>query len=305
MRTLPIFLFFLLLLHSSGSALANGNEIVDSLGPSIEAGCIAALNRKTLTDYSQLVGMASENISSEVRAQLEEAIRPFHAICHCMAGKASAKLDSESENKVEITLDISGILSAAECAPTPNDSRVVQQNLGRLVEALPVPVRFLKTNRASFTLEVTVTNASPSVFASYKRPPESLTRLVFLAPGTGLACTPQDLFVENSPLEIRNAKEVLVSAGSFYGKEGSRNLQKIVEQNGDARIINSGSCYTNFEPNVQGWRYAINTLNGIPIEKTAAKRIWLVVFASKDHADPWAFDFKPAIAELYEVEFVD
>lgn len=305
MRNLTKLLCFLPLLHLAGFAVADGKDIANSFGPSFEGGCVQGLVKKAVADYSKMTGIASENIPADVRAQLEEATRPLHTVCNCLARKASAKLQSESESKIEIAVDLSGLSTAAECAPAPNTSSAVQRSFMRLVETSPAPVSSLKTKRTPFTVELTLNNSRPSVFAAYTRPPESLTKLVYLAPGTGIACEPQNICVDQSPLEIIKANELLASHGRFLGKEGSRNLQRLIEQFGEARVITSGSSFSNFAINPKGATYAINSIDGIPIEKSTAKRIWLVIFASKVPADPRAIDFSPAIASVYEVEFVD
>lgn len=307
MRNLTQLLCFLPLLHLHGLAVADGNGLLDSFGPSIEGGCVQGFVKKAVADYSKMTGIAPENIPANVRAQLEETTRPLHTVCNCLARKISARVQSESDKKIEIAVDLGGLSSAAECAPAPNTLGAVQRSFMRLVGASPPPVSSLKTERAPFTVELTLNNSHsrPSVFAAYTRPPESLTRLVFLAPGTGIACKSQNICVDQSPLEIVEASELLASQGRFLGKEGSQNLQRLIEQFGDARVITSGSNFANFAINPQGATYAVRYIDGIPIEKTTVGRVWLVVFASKMPTDPRAPDFSPAIASVYEVEFVD
>lgn len=305
MRNVTKLLCILPLLHLPVLAVADSNDIANSFGPSFEGGCVQGLVKKAVADYSKMTGIAADSIPADVRTRLEETTRPLHTVCNCLARKASAKVQSESDKKVEIAVDLSGLSSAAECAPAPNTSSAVQRSFMRLLEASPPPVSSLKTKRAPFTVEITLNNSRPSVFAAYTRPPESLTKLVFLAPGTGIACEPQNICVDQSPLEIVKASELLASHGRLLGKEGSQNLQRLIEQFGDTRVITSGSNFSNFAINQKGATYAIRSIGGIPIEKTTANKIWLVIFASKAPADPRAIDFSPALVSVYEVEFVD
>lgn len=306
MRNLSKVLFFLPLVCLAGSAVANSNDIQESFGRSFEDSCVQSIVKRAVTDYSKMTGIASISIPADVRTQLEEVTRPLHTACNCLARKASAKLQSESDKKVEIAIDLSGLSTATDCAPDPATLSNVQLGLMRLVEVSPAPVSALKVKRAPFTVELTLNKSRPSIYASYTRPPESLTKLVFLAPGTGRACTPQNVCVDKSPLKIVRAAELLVSHGSILGMEGSRKLQKVIEQFGaDARIITSGSNFSNFATNAKGASYAIRSIDGVPIEKTTVKNVWLVIFASQVPADPRAIEFPPAIVSVFEVEFLD
>jgi len=306
MRKLSKFLFFFPLFHLMGTAVANSNDVQESFGRSFEANCFQSIVKRAVGDYSKMTGILQENISADVRARLEEVTRPLHTTCNCLTRKASAKVQSVSDKKMEIAVDLSGLSSATDCAPDAVTSKTVQLGLMRLVEASPAPVSPLKVKRAPFTVELTVNKLRPSIFASYRRPPESLTKLVFLAPGTGTACVPQNVCVDKSPLEIVRANELLTSHGRILGQEGSRNLQKVIEQfGGDVPIITSGSNFSNFATTPEGASYAIRSIDGIPIEKTTVKNVWLVIFASQVTADPRAIEFHPAIVSVFEVEFLD
>jgi hypothetical protein len=50
--------------------------------------------------------------------------------------------------------------------------------------------------------------------------------------------------------------------------------------------------------------YPVAFIDGVPIEITKAKRIWLVIFHDME-ADPRGFDFVPAVTEVMEIEFED
>lgn len=306
MRNLSKPLFFILLFQLAGSAVADSNDIHESFGRSFEASCIQSIVKRAVGDYSKMTGIASESIPADVRTQLEEVTRPLHTACNCLARKASAKLQSESDKKIEIAIDLSGLSTATDCAPDSATSSTVQRSLMRLVEASPAPVSSLKTKRTPFTVELTLNKSRPSIFAAYTRPPKSLTKLVFLAPGTGTACAPQNVCVDKSPLEIVRATELSVSHGRILGNEGSENLQKVIEQfGGDARVITSGSNFSNFATTPKGASYAIRSIDGVPIEKTKAKKVWLVIFASQVPTDPRVIEFPPAIVSVFEVEFLD
>ena len=102
------------------------------------------------------------------------------------------------------------------------------------------------------------------------------------------------------------ANELLTSHERILGQEGSRNLQKVTSSfGGDSRIIISGSNFSNFATTPKGASYAIRSIDGIPLEKTTVKNVWLVIFASQVPVDPRAIELYPAIVSVYEVEFLD
>jgi hypothetical protein len=293
------------LLWLAGTALADDNDLQDFFSRTLEAGCVQGLVQRAVADYSTMTGIGSESIPADVRTGLEAATRPLHAMCSCFA-KASVKVQSESDQKKDIAIDLSGLSARAECAPDPATNSVVRRNFMRLVEASPPPVRSIKTKRKPFTLELGLHNANPSVFAAYTRPPDGLTKFVFLAPGTGIACDLQNLCVDKSPLEIVKASELLVSNSRSTGKGGSRSLQQVIDQfGGSSRVITSGSNFSNFATTVRSSAYAVSFIDGVPVEKTTAKKVWLVFFASQIPTNPRAIDFSPATVSVYEVEFVD
>lgn len=305
-RNLTKLAIFLPLLHLSGAAIADDKDMHESFRASVETGCTKELLKRAIADYSKMTGIDSENVPAGVQAKLEEVVRPLYATCNCVARKASMKVESISESKKEIAVDFSGFSDAAECAAELAMSSAVQRNFMRLIEASPPAVSSLKIKRTPFTVELMLNNARPSVFATYTRPPESLTKLVFLAPFTGTACTPRDVCIDKAPLEIAKAIELLGSHGRILGKEGSRNLQKVIEQFGeDTQIVTSGSNFTNFVSTQQkgGVSYAIQSIDGVPIEKTTETKVWLVIFASQVPTEPRAIDFSPAIVSVVEVEF--
>ena len=308
MRTVTKLSIFLPLAYLSGFAVAGDKDMQEPFRSSVETGCAKELIKRAIADYSKMTGIGSDNVSAGVQAKLEEVVRPLYASCNCLARKASMKVESKSERKMEIAVDLSGFSDAAECAAEPATSSAVQRNFMRLIEASPPAASSLKTKRTPFTVDLTLSKGRPSVFASYTRPPESLTRLVFLAPGTGIACTRRNICIDKAPLEIEKAKELLGSHGRVLGKEGSRNLQKVIEQFGeDSRIVTSGSNFTNFVTTQQkgGVSYVIQSIDGIPIERTTEMKVWLVIFASQVPVDPRALDFAPAIASVVEVEFAE
>lgn len=309
MRTLTKLAFLLPLLSLPGAAVADSETgIQDSFRLSMESGCMKGLLKNAIADYGKMTGTSPESIPTALHAKLESVVQPLYTTCTCLAKKASAKVDSESEKKMEITLDLSGLSKAAECAAEPAIASAVQRNFMRLIEASPPATSTLKTKRVPFSVDITLNKGRPSLFAAHTRPPETLTKLVFLAPGTGMACEPRNLCTDKSPLEIKKANELLASHGRFLGKEGSQNLQKVMDQFGeDSRVITSGNNFTNFvSGSTQGGvSYTIQSINGVPIEKTTEKKVWLVFFASQVPADPRATDFSPAVASVVEVEFLD
>lgn len=309
MRTLTKFVFLLPLLCLTAAAVADsGDGIQDSFRLSMESGCVDGLVKNAIADYGKMTGTSPENISGALRAKLGSVVQPLHATCTCLARKASAKVNSESEKDMEITVDLSGLSKAAECAAEPTIASAVQRNFMRLIEASPPATSTLKTKRIPFSVDITLNKGRPSLFAAHTRPPESLTKLVFLAPGTGMACEPRNLCTDKFPLEIKKANELLASHGHFLGKEGSQNLQKVMDQFGeDSRVITSGSNFANFVTSSAqgGVSYTIQSIDGVPIEKTTEKKVWLVFFASQVQTNPRAIDFLPAVASVVEVEFLD
>jgi hypothetical protein len=305
MRTFATLFFLFSLFQICGAAAAEGSDVSSSSSRSFEAGCVQSIVKKSVADYSKVTGIATESIPADVRVELEVAVRPLHAACECLARKATAKVQPESENSMEIALDLSGLSNSAECAPAQTALIAVQRSFMQLVGESPPPVRYLKTKRIPFAVEVALNKARPSVFAAYT-PPPGLTQSVFLAPGTGAACEAQDVCVDGSPLEIVKAAELLGSHGRMLGKEGSRNLQRVIDQfGGDARVITSGSNFSNFAATPRGATYAVRSIDGISIEKTTAKKVWLVFIASQVPVDPRAIDFAAATVSVVEVEFED
>ncbi|MFZ3017415.1 MAG: hypothetical protein WA056_03015 [Gallionella sp.] len=308
-HTLTKLAFLISLLCLPGAAAAGSEaNIPESFRLSMESGCMEKVLKNAITDYGKMTGTNPEDISTELHAKLESVVQPLYASCACLARKVSAKVESASEKKMGISLDLSGLSKAAECATEPVTSSAVQRNFMRLIEAAPPATSPLKTKRIPFSVDITLNKGRPSLFAAYTRPPETLTKLVFLAPGTGMACGPRNVCIDKSPLEINKANELLASHSRILGKEGSQNLQKVMVQFGeDARVITSGNNFTNFVAGSTqgGFSYTIQSIDGVPIEKTTAKKLWLVFFASQVPADPRAIDFSPAVASVVEVEFLD
>lgn len=276
------------------------------------SGCMKGFAGRAINDYGRMIGVTPDNISAEIKAKLAKSVEPLENSCACMARKISTKVESDTTTtagrKIELKVDLSGFENSADCAPDPATSATVQRNFIRLVEASPPATSLLKTKRSQFSVEVSMTTARPSLFAAYTSPPENLTRLVFLAPGTGSACATQNLCVEKSPLEITTASKLLISHGRVLGKEGAQILNKVIDEFGeDTRIITSSSNFANFVPAQQkgGLVYPVQFIDGVPVEKTIEKKVWLVLFASQIPAYPRAMNFSPAIASVLEVEFLD
>lgn len=203
---------------------------------------------------------------------------------------------------------MSAFFNATECAAQPETLSAVQRNFIRLVEVSPPITSVFKTRRIPFFVDITLNKGRPSLFATYTQPPESLTKFVFLAPGTGSACAPQNLCVDKSPLEVKKANALLASHGNFLGKEGSQSLQNVIDQFGeDSRVITSGNNFTNFVSGSTngGVSYPIQFIDGMPIEKTTEKKVWLIFFSSQVPADPRVTNFSPAVTSVVAVEFLD
>jgi hypothetical protein len=140
------------------------------------------------------------------------------------------------------------------CAPNSETRTRVSLGLLSLVLTTPAPAQLLSTKRAAFSITFSYpidvsTKIQPSLFASYDRPPESLPRLVFLAPGTGNACYEREICVDPASLKISYASELLATRSGFLGEEASANLKRVIDQFGDrAQVITSGRNYSNFAP---------------------------------------------------------
>lgn len=282
----------------------------ESSRSSMEEACNKELINCAVARYSRLTRISPENIPAEVKAELEDIMRPLLPACACLTQKIAAKMPAGAGNKTESNIDLDALLSSGECSSVDPATRIAaRRRFSRIVGEAPSAISAMKVKRVPFTLTIAPNvKARQSLFASYTPPPERLTRLVFLAPGTGFACGEQELCIDNKPLEIKRPDEFLISHGRVLGKEGVDKLNKLTDKYGNGvRIVTSGSNFANFAYSQSDGRafYSIKTIDGIPIEKTTAKKVWLVTFASQIPADPRALDFIGATTSVIEVEFMD
>lgn len=291
-----------LLTGVSTIAIADEAGLSERFSASFEASCQKSVLEEAIREYSTASGVGIERISAEVRERVEKNAAPMLASCACVRGKLRPKVTQESQTHVGIELDMSDFMNAPECRPSFETVLKVRLGLMRMLKEIAAPTQIMKTKRTAFSLEV-ATKMRPSLYASYQRPPGGLARLVFLFPATGLACRLRELCIDKASMEISPASD-------FQAKHAwARSpLRRVVAQFGeDAQVITSGHNYTNFEHfrTADQFVYPIALINGEPIERVKAKRIWLVMFNDMEEVDPRGNDFFPAVATVFQVEFED
>ncbi len=291
-----------LLIGISTIALADEEGLSERFSDSFESSCQKSLLEEAIREYSKASGVEINSNAAEVRARVEKNAEPLLASCTCVRGKLRPKVIQESQARVGIELDMSGFMNAPECRPSFETVLKVRLGLMHMLKEISAPIQIMKTKRTAFSLEV-ATKMRPSLYASYQRPPAGLARLVFLFPGAGLACGLRELCIDKASMEIS-------LASGFQAKYAwARSpLRRVVAQFGeDAQVITSGHNYTNFDHfrTADQFVYRIALINGEPIERVKAKRIWLVMFNDMEEVDPRGNDFSPAVATVFQVEFED
>ena len=187
-----------------------------------------------------------------------------------------------------------------ECRPRAETALKVRLGLMGMLQTTPAPIVTMKTKRTTFFIDVAA-QMRPSIYASLDRPPATLARLVFLVSGTGSACYSRAICLDKTSLEISRGSDFRVKHSW-----ASQTLGPVTQLGQDAQIITSPHNYTNFEPSQTAGQavYPVAFIDGVPIEMTKAKRIWLVIFHDME-SDSREFDFMPAMASVIEVEFED
>lgn len=308
MRTLAKLALFLLSSVSTYATADVGASVEETFRVSIESGCTKAVLKQALTNYGKVTGTNPDSISPGLQEKLDKAIQPLYAQCKCAAQRSSAKVTSPSDKKIEVAIDLSALSNATECLAEPKTLALVQRNFTRVIEASPPATTVLRTKRRPFSLDLTLDKERPALFASYVQPPEVLTRLVFVTPGTGMASQPGDLYVDKGALEATRASTFLASYARSLGKEGTENLRGVIAQfGGDSIVISSSIDYANFVRAKEDGKvnYFIRTIGGVPIEKTTVKRLWLIVLKHLVSPDPRGIIFTPAGVVVVEVQFLD
>jgi len=303
-KTTP--LLFLALMQVSFSAIAQDQAFRENLERSFDASCQASILRGQLEIYTKFIGITPKQISADLREKIQENTVPMFATCTCMRTKLAPEIIQKSSNETQVTVDISALSNESGCKPSAELVARVGQGLMRLFHAAPASWKILQIKRAAFSIDVPA-KGRPSLFASYDQPPAALSRLVFLAPGTGSACNPREICVDKTTLEISSASESLAKHARFLGPEGSANLKRVIGQFGDqAQVVTSSHNFSNFalSRTPDHLSYSVDLIDGLPVEKTKTKRIWLVMFNSLK-SDPRAVEFIPALASIVEVTFLD
>ena len=319
-RITPFTLLLLFLMQACTTAPTFEQEFHEKFNRSFDANCQEKVQEQALRDYSTVSGITAEHVSAEIREKIKENASPLFAACTCVREKLATKVDEKSSTHIQITMDATVLFNdtALGCAPNSETRTRVSQGLLSLVLTTPAPAQLLSTKRAAFSLTVSVSvyvpidpssKVQPSLFASYYRPPESLPRLVFLAPGTGSACPDQEICVDSSSLKISSASDLLAIRAESLGPEASANLRRVIDQFGDrAPVITSGRNYSNFVPSEtptvmpsranDAFVYPVATIDRQPVEKTTVKRVWVVVFHSLRAYSTWD-DFVPALTGVH------
>lgn len=285
---------------STAKARSMQDAIDRSFPSSFETSCRKTVLEQMLREHSSAAGAGVEQLPVALQERIKINAEPILEACACMRGRFNPQVESASNTETKVTLDIASPM-LAECTPSGETVSKVRQGLMRMLHTMPAPVTTMKTKRAAFSIQAPA-QLQASLYASYHRPPPVLTRLVHLVQGTGSACDSRMLCLDKAALEIS-------TAASFRAKYrwASRSLDPVIAQFGeDAQIITSAHNYTNFEgAHMAGQAvYPVAFIDSLPVERTEAKQIWLVVFHDlEDHSNQ--SDVIPALATVIEVEFDD
>lgn len=272
-------------------------------------GCKTSMLKQAVIDYAAFGGKKAEDIPPETEAKIKDIIEPVSGMCDCVAEKTSLKVERKDEKNLQFSIDTSALTAPRECLPEPIVAMQVQRNLWKLHATAPPPQKSLQTKRVPFVVDIPVTNGRPSLFASTSPPPATAQQVVLLAPGTGSACPPDNACIDDAPLTLTPAETLLREERRFLGEQGVQNLKQMMDTLGsDMPVVTSGRNYTNFVPSSSAentFEYRIRYLDGVPIEKTQIKQLWLMVFVDAVPSDPRASAFSPARVAVMKVDFQD
>lgn len=307
MRTYLI-LFFQLLVVVIPVSAAYGTEEA-AFKESLIKGCEGGLLKSAILQYASFSGKKADDILPETQEKIKNIIVPINGACSCMAEKAAIKVERDGEKITKFSLDASAMATPNECAPEPTLAMRVQRDLWTLYATAPPPHKVLRIKRVPFVVDIAVIGGQPSLFASDLPLPETTPQVVLLAPGTGSACSPNDVCIAKRPLALIQAGTLLSKERRFLGEEGSQSLKQMMDVLGsDMPVVTSGHNFTNFTPSPSTkdtFEYHIRFIDGVPIEKTQVKQLWLVVFAGTVPSDPRATTFSPSRVSVTKVEFQD
>lgn len=275
-------------------------DAVDRLFPSsFEVSCRKAILEQAMRDYAGAAGVEVEPLPDAMQERIRTNAEPLFATCACMRGRFNPQVQHASNTETKVTLEVWSP-ALEECRPSAETALKVRLGLMGMLQATPAPTTTMRTKRTPFSINVTA-QMRPSLWGSYDRPPAGLARLVFLARGTGSACSSRMLCLDKASLEISKVSD-------FRAKHSwtSQSLGPVTRLGQDAQIITSPHNYTNFESSQTAGQaaYPVAFIDRVPIEMTKAKRIWLVIFHDME-ADPKGIDFVPAVTEVMEIEFED
>lgn len=271
--------------------------------------CQESITKSAINNFIMLTGISNkEQISPLVRTKIEEISKPLYASCNCMVKKNTVTVASRTDQHIEINLNLLSQDHYKECAPTETAQIEIKNKFNRLLVLQPPVPATIRTKREPFSLKLPVHNGFLALFASLERPVLEFGRLVFLSPGTGRACSHQNLCVDNSGLKVISAADFPEKWLQIIGPEGKKNFQEIIKEVGaEASFITSGHTVINFtlreKPGIL--EYRIERIGGVPVKSTKVNKLWLVVFDCKPKANPRAVTFIPAIASVIEIEFID
>lgn len=307
LRFFSILSLYLLQVTSLGTVYAN--DEVAALKESFITGCKTSMLKQAVIEYAAFGGKKAEDIRPETEGKIKDFIEPISGTCDCVAEKISIKIKREGEKDLQFSIDTSALTTPRECLPEPTVAMQVQRNLWKFHATSPPSQKLLQTKRAPFVIDTPVTNGQPSLFASISPPPETTPQVVLLPLGTGSACPPDNACLADAPLTLIPAETLLSEERRFLGEQGAQNLKQMMDTLGsDMPVVTSGRNYTNFAPSptAQGaFEYRIRYIDGVPIEQTRIKQLWLTVFVRAVPTDPRAAALLPARVAVMKIEFQD
>lgn len=255
--------------------------------------------------YASRIGI--DDISGEIRSKIEALAAPGYELCACMASNLSVEEAQGKEWNIRYTDAIAEMVKTNQCTKERAGAVYVERDIFHLAAKSQPVQKILKNARTPIVLDFAI-DGKKSLYASYSPPPDELPRLVLVSPFSGSACSPNDLCVDKAPLGLVSAEEFFHTESSLLGEEGIKNLKRTLKElNVDTPVVTSGRNYTNFVPvKSKGiYEYRIESIDGVPIEKTRIKEIWIVVFTSGTPKDSRAINFLPALVSVVKIEFQD
>ncbi|OYY94570.1 MAG: hypothetical protein B7Y41_07020 [Hydrogenophilales bacterium 28-61-23] len=123
-----------------------------------------------------------------------------------------------------------------------------------------------------------------------------------------MACPAGELCIDDGNLISVFPDELSEKQKKAGGMELARSLEQTTHKLGaDFQIVFSGRNYTNFhfDKSSRQYVYEVVTIDGIPIEKSGFKKIWLIQFNEEPNINPRSSDLRMAATKIIELEFID